>query len=122
MNSMAAWALASLDGPAALVATHMARPAPGPGQVAIAVEAVGLGHVDWLIARGGYQLVPPLPHVPGTEIAGRITAVGHGVAGLAVGDHVAALGSRAMAEAALAPAALVAVRPPGKTVWQPGDT
>lgn len=115
MIGVPAWLLPALGGPDALIAGHIAVPPPGPGQVAIAVDAVGLGHVDWLIAHGGYQMVPPLPHVPGTEIAGRVVAVGAAGAGaaLAPGDPVVALAARAMAATALAPAAMVARRPAG---------
>ncbi|MEU1790802.1 zinc-dependent alcohol dehydrogenase family protein [Streptomyces sparsogenes] len=55
-------------------------PAPAPGQVLVATEAIGVGGVDTLIRRGG------LPgygfqegHVPGSEVAGTVTAVGDGV-------------------------------------------
>jgi NADPH2:quinone reductase len=111
MSRVPAWVLPALNGPGALIAGHIAVPPPGPAQVAIAVEAVGLGHVDWLIAHGGYQQVPPLPHVPGTEVAGRIVAVGSDVTGLAPGDAVVALTAHAMAANTLAPAAMVARRP-----------
>jgi NADPH2:quinone reductase len=81
-------------------------PEPGPGQVRIAVAAVGVGYVDALVALGRYQVKPPLPHVPGSEIAGRIDAVGAGVEGLAPGDRVVAMGGGGgFAEYALLPAA-----------------
>lgn len=65
-------------------------PAPlGHGQVRIAVEATGLGFVDSLLVRGRYQLVPPLPYIPGGEIVGVIDGIGEGVEGLLLGDRVA---------------------------------
>ncbi len=63
---------------------------PGPGQVAIDVAAAGCNFADVLICRGRYQLKPDLPFSPGSEVAGRIRAVGPGVEGLATGDRVAA--------------------------------
>jgi NADPH:quinone reductase len=63
---------------------------PGPGQVAIEVAAAGCNFADVLICRGRYQLKPELPFSPGSEVAGRIRAVGAGVQGLAPGDRVAA--------------------------------
>lgn len=47
-------------------------PVPGPGQVVIEVEAAGVNFVDGLMVQGGYQLKPPLPFVPGSEVAGRL--------------------------------------------------
>ncbi len=84
-------------------------PVPGPGQVRIAVAAVGVGYVDALVALGRYQVKPALPHVPGSEIAGRVDAVGEGVgdgvSGVAPGDRVVVMGSGGFAEFALVPAA-----------------
>jgi NADPH2:quinone reductase len=64
--------------------------APGPGQVAIAVEACGVNYVDALIVTGRYQIQPPRPFTPGYEVAGRIDALGANVADFAVGDRVLA--------------------------------
>ncbi|GAA4740718.1 hypothetical protein GCM10023199_19110 [Actinomycetospora chibensis] len=41
-------------------------PVPGPGEVLVEVEAAGVGFVDALIVRAGYQLRPELPFTPGT--------------------------------------------------------
>lgn len=66
------------------------EPQPGPGQVRIAVEAVAPSFVDLLYARGGYQLKPPLPGIPGSEFCGVVDACGAGVdARLAPGTRVA---------------------------------
>lgn len=48
----------------------------GPGQVVITVEAAGVNYVDGLFVQGKYQIKPPLPFVPGYEVAGRIAATG----------------------------------------------
>jgi NADPH2:quinone reductase len=42
----------------------------GPGQVVITVEAAGVNYVDGLFVQGKYQIKPPLPFVPGYEVAG----------------------------------------------------
>ncbi|MBE1531927.1 NADPH:quinone oxidoreductase family protein [Actinomadura algeriensis] len=47
-------------------------PEPGPGQVLIAVEAAGVNYVDALFVQGRYQIKPPLPFVPGSEVAGTL--------------------------------------------------
>lgn len=53
-----------------------ALPAPGPKQVKIAVEAAGVNYVDLLLLAGKYQWRPPLPFVPGLEVAGKIAVLG----------------------------------------------
>lgn len=59
-----------------------------PHQVRIASGACGLSFVDGLIIQGAYQIKPPLPYVPGMEVAGRITEIGSEVTEVAVGDRV----------------------------------
>lgn len=66
---------------------HVA-PDPGPGQIRVAIKAIGISYVDVLTAAGKYQVTPPLPFIPGSECAGVIEAVGEGVTALAVGDRV----------------------------------
>lgn len=66
------------------------EPEPGPGQVAIAVEAAGVNFVDALFVQGDYQIKPPTPFVPGSEVAGRIVALGGGVTDRSVGQRVLA--------------------------------
>jgi NADPH2:quinone reductase len=79
---------------------------PGPGQVAIAVEAAGVNFVDGLFVAGRYQIKPPLPFVPGSEVAGRVEAVGPDVAGPAVGARVlASVGLGGFASRVVVPAA-----------------
>ena len=60
----------------------------GPGQVRIAVTAAGVNFVDALFVQGLYQIKPPLPFVPGGELAGTVAEVGEGVTTHAVGDRV----------------------------------
>jgi NADPH2:quinone reductase len=63
-------------------------PPPGPGQIRVAVKAIGISYVDVLTAAGKYQVTPPLPFIPGSECAGVVESVGEGVTHLAVGDRV----------------------------------
>jgi NADPH2:quinone reductase len=62
--------------------------APGPGQVVVDVAAAGVNYVDALFVQGRYQIKPPTPFTPGSEIAGVVASVGDGVDGWAVGDRV----------------------------------
>lgn len=77
-------------------------PQAGAGEVQIKVAACGIGYVDVLVALGGYQVKPALPHTPGQEIAGRVSAIGSGVAGLSIGDRVLAAAPGGFAEYAVA--------------------
>ena len=61
-------------------------PQPQQGQIRIRIAATALGFVDGLLIRGLYQIKPPLPYVPGCEIAGTVDAVGPDVTGIRVGD------------------------------------
>lgn len=60
---------------------------PGPGQLVVEVAAAGVNYVDGLIAQGRYQIKPPTPYTPGSEVAGIVRAVGEGVA-FDVGERV----------------------------------
>lgn len=48
------------------------EPAPKPGQALLRVEAAALNFSDLLMIHGRYQVRPPLPFVPGQEVAGTI--------------------------------------------------
>lgn len=87
-------------------------PIPGAGEVLIKVAACGVGYADGLIALGRYQVKPPLPHVPGMEVAGWVEALGAGVGGLAPGDSVIAAVRGGFAEAVAVPAQAVVPIPP----------
>jgi NADPH2:quinone reductase len=77
---------------------------PGAGQVRVRVAAAGVNFIDVYFRTGLYPR--PLPFVAGLEGAGRVEAVGPGVAGLAPGDRVAwASVPGSYAEALVAPAA-----------------
>ncbi len=110
---MRALAATAFDGLDAYHEIDLETPEAGPGELRIAVRAVGLGYVDALNALGRYQVKPPLPHIPGQEIAGVVDALGPGVTGWAVGDRVMALAPRACAEFALARASAALRVPDG---------
>ena len=86
--------------------------APGPDEVVIDVRAAGVNYVDGLICQGRYQIKPPTPFVPGSEIAGEVAAVGAAVNGVSPGDRVIAMtGFGGFAEQAAVPAASVIALP-----------
>ncbi|MEM9260956.1 MAG: zinc-binding dehydrogenase, partial [Bacteroidota bacterium] len=61
---------------------------PGPGEVSVAVRAIGLNFADVFAIWGLYSATPPGVFTPGLEYAGYVTALGEGVTGIAVGDAV----------------------------------
>ncbi len=63
---------------------------PGPNEVLIRVGASALNFLDLLMIEGKYQVKPPLPFVPGRDLAGEIVAVGAEVSSLRIGQRVAA--------------------------------
>jgi threonine dehydrogenase-like Zn-dependent dehydrogenase len=99
------------------------RPEPGPGQVLVRLEGSGVCASSVPVWEGRSWFDYPQPAGgPGHEGWGRIAALGEGVAGLAIGDRVAALTYRAHAEYDLAQADAVVPLPPaldGKAV--PGE-
>ncbi|WP_374330836.1 zinc-binding dehydrogenase [Aestuariivirga sp.] len=66
-----------------------APPAPQPGWVTLAVTAAGICGSDLHNFRTG-QWISRSPSVPGHELTGRVTALGAGVTGFAIGDRVVA--------------------------------
>ncbi len=76
---MKAYVLSRHGSPDVLRATERPDPVPGPGQVAVAVEAVGINYAEVLSRKGLYGWAPKLPYILGMEAAGRIESVGAGV-------------------------------------------
>jgi len=79
---------ALLVGPRELVIGELPDPAPGPGEVRIAVGGVGLCGSDLAVFRGTWT-PPAYPWVMGHEAFGRIDAVGDGVRSARIGEVVA---------------------------------
>lgn len=85
---------------------------PGPGEVAVAVEAAGVNFIDVYQREGRYP--NETPFVLGSEAAGVVAAVGDGVAHVAVGDRVAwAMSLGSAATRAVVPADQVVPVPDG---------
>lgn len=91
----------TLDGPAAVEIVDVPEPAPSGNAVLIDVHAAGVTFPDLLMTRGEYQVKPPLPFTPGTELAGVVRSAPDGAA-VKAGDRVAAFpGGGGFAEVAL---------------------
>ena len=61
---------AVLDEERRLEVREVPEPVPGEGQELVRVRAAGVSFADVLIREGRYPQPPPLPHVPGSEVAG----------------------------------------------------
>lgn len=61
---------------------------PGPRQVRIGIKACSVNFPDTLIIQGLYQVKPPLPFTPGSDIAGVVLETGAEVSEFEVGDEV----------------------------------
>jgi NADPH2:quinone reductase len=100
--------------PESLVVEDVPSPTPGPGEVVMSVKAASVNFPDVLIIQNKYQVKPPLPFSPGSELAGVVKAVGDGVTGIAPGDRLmACTGYGAFAEEVLVDATRLLAIPAG---------
>src|SRR5689334_16126458 len=77
--------------PSTLVLEDIPSLEPGPGEVVITMRAASLNFPDLLIIENRYQVKPPLPFSPGSELAGVVARVGDGVTRVKPGDRVMAV-------------------------------
>ncbi|OBH66077.1 NADPH:quinone reductase [Mycobacterium colombiense] len=106
--------ISETGGPEVLRYVDTTTPTPGPGEVLIKAEAIGVNYIDTYFRSGQYPR--DLPFVLGSELAGTIESLGDDVDGLRVGDRVvSAAASGGYAEYATAPAHLTAELPDGVT-------
>lgn len=121
-----------LGGPEVLQLTDAEVGEPGPGEVRIRVDAIGLNRAETLFRSGNYiEPVRRFPAKLGSEAAGVVEAVGAGVTGLQPGQPVSTVQTFSQndfgvyAERAIVPAAAVLHRPEtvgaveGAAVWMP---
>lgn len=78
--------VAQTGGPEVLTYVERPQPSPGPGEVLIKAEAIGVNFLDTYFRSGLYPR--SLPFVVGNEVCGTVQAVGDDVAALNVGDRV----------------------------------
>jgi NADPH2:quinone reductase len=71
---MKAWRCAGAGGLQDLALAELPPPVAGAGELLVKVGAGALNFSDLLMLRGAYQVRPPLPFVPGQEIAGTVSA------------------------------------------------
>ncbi|HEU5352206.1 MAG TPA: quinone oxidoreductase [Terracidiphilus sp.] len=104
-------------GPEVLQVVEKEIPQPGPGQVLMRVESVGVNFIEIYFRKGTYKAT--LPMTPGSEAAGTVEELGPGVKGFKPGDAVASVGVMgSYAEYALVPATQLVKVPDGVTPEQ----
>jgi NADPH:quinone reductase-like Zn-dependent oxidoreductase len=106
-----------IGGPEVLEIENIDVPPPGPGEVRIAVKALGLNRAESMFRSGQYLEQATFPARLGYEAAGTVEAIGKGVTGLAVGDAVSTIPAFSQntygvyGDTATVPAAAVAKHP-----------
>jgi NADPH:quinone reductase-like Zn-dependent oxidoreductase len=114
-SSMKAWRVHAFGAPEAMAFDTVPVPDPGPGEVLVKVHAAGVGPWDAWIRAGKSALPQPLPLTLGSDLSGEVAALGSGISGLAVGDHVFGVTNPqflgAYAEYAVASAGMLAKKP-----------
>jgi putative PIG3 family NAD(P)H quinone oxidoreductase len=101
-------------GPEVLAVREVPDPAPGPGEVLVAVRAAAVNRADTGQREGRYPPPPGAPGHLGLECSGTVTAIGAGVTGWSPGDRVCALlGGGGYAERVAVPAGQLLTVPDG---------
>lgn len=85
---MKAIVLTRTGDPSVLEWTEVPAPRPQPGEVLVKADTIGVSRPELLVRRGVYAWMPPLPAIPGIEMAGTVAELGAGVTRFAVGDKV----------------------------------
>ncbi|MEX3954992.1 zinc-dependent alcohol dehydrogenase family protein [Trinickia sp. EG282A] len=75
-------------GPEVLKIEEVEVPPPGPGEIAVAIKALGLNRAESMFRSGPYVEEPEFPARLGYEAAGVVKALGRDVTNVAVGDAV----------------------------------
>jgi len=83
--------LPGVGAPEMLEVRRRELPPPGAGEVLVRVEATGVSFAEQQMRRGRYPGQPAFPFVPGYDMVGVVTALGPQVAGVALGQRVAAV-------------------------------
>jgi NADPH:quinone reductase-like Zn-dependent oxidoreductase len=114
-SSMLAWRVHKFGPPEAMIFETVPRPDPGPGEVLVEVHAAGVGPWDGWIRAGKSALPQPLPLTLGSDLSGKVAAVGSGISDMSLGDQVFGVTNTqflgAYAEYAVASAGMLAKKP-----------
>ena len=106
-------------GPEQLALSEVTTPEPGPGEVRVAVRAIGVNPIDWKLYSGALGRDPQSLGSFGFELAGIVEAVGDGVTAWHTGDEVIAsqVPGNGYTDQAVVPAAGLLAKPDGLS-WE----
>jgi NADPH2:quinone reductase len=74
--------------PSVLDYVEVPTPQPKAGEVLIKADTIGVSRPELLVRRGVYAWMPPLPVIPGIEMAGTVAGLGSGASRFEVGQKV----------------------------------
>jgi NADPH2:quinone reductase len=74
--------------PSVLEYTEVPTPRPKPGEVLVKADTIGVSRPELLVRRGVYPWMPPLPAIPGIEMAGTVAELGPGASRFKAGQKV----------------------------------
>ena len=94
-----------------VTAADVPTPQPGPGEVRLKIVRSPIHNHDLATIRGTYGHKPSLPAIAGSEVLGRVDALGEGVTGIALGTRASAIVQGGWAEYACAKAASLVPMP-----------
>lgn len=118
-SSMLAWRVHKFGPPESMILERVPRPDPGPGEVLVQVRAAGVGPWDAWIRAGKSALPQPLPLTLGSDLSGKVAAIGPGTSEIGLGDDVFGVTNTqfvgAYAEYAVARAGMLARKPSSLT-------
>ncbi len=87
---MKAYLLDKVGKPDVLRITDVPEPTPGPQEVKVKIESIGLNYAEVLSRRGQYNWAPKRPYIPGMETYGEVVEIGKDVTSVKVGEKVLA--------------------------------
>jgi NADPH2:quinone reductase len=85
---MKAILLSRTGDPSVLDYVEVPTPRPKPGEVLVKADTIGVSRPELLVRRGVYPWMPPLPAIPGIEMAGTVAELGEGAARFKLGQKV----------------------------------
>jgi len=74
--------------PSVLDYVEVPRPRPKPGEVLVKADTIGVSRPELLVRAGTYKWMPPLPVIPGIEMAGTVVESGENATALTIGQKV----------------------------------
>lgn len=112
---MKAILLTRTGGPEALTYVEVPTPRPRENEVLVKADTIGVSRPEILVRTGTYAWMPPLPAIPGIEMAGTVVERGAAVRDVAIGEKVF-VSARELPQRAGCYAEYIAV--PGKALFR----